>query len=182
MPEIIWKTDDSDNQFRLFEICVNEAVIAAEAAVTDTEYDDDYFIFYVSVMIKMMNYEASLVFADFCFCDNYWEILDEDKIDFVYRKVIIENINKLSYTECYKLLYELNRYCVWTDETDEVFTNDKLKRINDLTEIKKKLYYAISDHIVYRSHIEIIPHNPCYIRKRDIETSSVASFFMRSKL
>jgi hypothetical protein len=177
MPEIIWKTDDSDNQFRLFEICVNETVIAAEA-----EYDDDYFIFYVSVMIKMMNYEASLVFADFCFCDNYWEILDEGKIDFVYRKVIIENINKLSYTECYKLLYELNRYCVWTDETDEVFTIDKLKRINDLTEIKKKLYYAISDHIVYRSHIEVIPHNPCYIRKRDIETSSVASFFMRSKL
>jgi hypothetical protein len=181
MPEIIWKTDDSDNQFRLFEICVNEAAIAAEAA-TDTEYDGDYFIFYVSVMIKMMNYEASLVFADFCFCDNYWEILDEDKIDFVYRKVIIENINKLSYTECYKLLYELNRYCVWTDETDEVFTIDKLKRINDLTEIKKKLYYAISDHIVYRSHIEVIPHNPCYIRKRDIETSSVAGFFMRSKL
>jgi hypothetical protein len=182
MPEIIWKTDDSDNQFRLFEICVNETVIAAEAAGTDTEYDDDYFIFYVSVMIKMMNYEASLVFADFCFCDNYWEILDEDKIDFVYRKVIIENINKLSYIECYKLLYELNRYCVWTDETDEVFTNDKLKRINYLTEIKKKLYYAISDHIVYRSHIEIIPHNPCYIRKRDIDTSSVVGFFMRSKL
>ena len=95
MTEIIWKTDDSDRQFRLFEICVNETAVAAEATIAaEAEYDDDYFIFYVSVMIKMMNYEASLVFADFCFCDNYWEILDEGKIDFVYRKVIIENINK----------------------------------------------------------------------------------------
>jgi hypothetical protein len=157
MPEIIWKTES--DQFRLFKFCEKGT------ECTDcTIYNGDYFTFYVSVMIQMMNHEASFVFADFCFCDNYWELLDEWKIDSIYRKVIIENINKLTFAECYNLLYELKCYCIWTDETDEVFTIDTLNRINDINAIKTKLYYAISDHIVYCDHIEIIPEDYCLSR------------------
>lgn len=152
MPEIIWKTES--DQFRLFKFCDNGAI-----------YEDDYFTIYVSTIITMMNSEASIVFADFYFYDNYWELLDEEKIDSIYRKVIIENINKLSFTECHNLLYTLELLWVWTDETNEVFTIEKLNRMNDIRAIKTKLYYAICDHIEYRDHIENIPEDTYYIRK-----------------
>ena len=152
MPEIIWKTES--DQFRLFKFCDNGA-----------KYEDDYFTIYVSTIITMMNSEASIVFADFYFYDNYWELLDEEKIDSIYRKVIIENINKLSFTECHNLLYTLELLWVWTDETNEVFTIEKLNRMNDIRAIKTKLYYAICDHIEYRDHIENIPEDTYYIRK-----------------
>jgi hypothetical protein len=155
MPNIIWKTE-SDDQFRLFKFRNN-----------GIKYDEDYFTFYISGMIQMMNSEASFVFADFCFYDNYWELLEEDKIDSIYRKVIIENINKLTFTECYNLLYTLELFWIWTDEANEVFTIEKLNHINDLITMKHKLYYAIRDHIVFHNHdhIENIPEDPYYIRK-----------------
>uniref|UniRef100_A0A6C0IDK0 Uncharacterized protein n=1 Tax=viral metagenome TaxID=1070528 RepID=A0A6C0IDK0_9ZZZZ len=145
MPEIIWKTEN--NQFDLFKFF--DFIV---------EKDEDYFISYVFTIIEEMNREAAIVFADYTFSDNFWELLDEDKIDYIYRKVIIESIDRLSFAECYNLLYILT-YQKWTDEDGELFTFQKLKEIiksNNLGVSKRKLYYATSDCIVYSKHIENI--------------------------
>jgi hypothetical protein len=105
-----------------------------------------------------MNREAAIVFADYTFSDNFWELLDEDKIDYIYRKIIIERIDRLSFAECYNLLSILT-YQKWIDEDAELFTFQKLREIiksNNLGVSKRKLYYATSDCIVYSKHIENI--------------------------
>jgi hypothetical protein len=145
MPEIIWKTEN--NQFDLFKFFYDEV-----------EKDEDVFISYVFTIIKEMNREAAIVFADYTFSDNFWELLDEDKIDYIYRKVIIESIDRLSFAECYNILSILT-YQKWIDEDAELFTFQKLREIiksNNLGLIKRKLYYATSDCIVYSKHIENI--------------------------
>ena len=145
MPEIIWKIED--NQFELFKFFDDEV-----------DNNEDYFTLYVSKITELMNREAAIVFADYTFSDNFWELLDEDKIDYIYNKVIIENINKFSFNECYNLLYILT-YQKWIDEENELFTFQKLRKIiksNNLGLIKRKLYYATSDCIVYSKHIENI--------------------------
>ena len=145
MPEIIWKIED--NQFDLFKFFYDEV-----------EKDEDGFISYVFTIIEEMNREAAIIFADYTFSDNFWELLDEDKIDYIYRKIIIESIDRLSFAECYNLLYILT-YQKWIDEDAELFTFQKLREIiksNNLGLIKKKLYYATSDCIVYSKHIENI--------------------------
>ena len=149
MPEIIWKIED--NQFELFKFFDDEV-----------DNDEDYFTLYVSKITELMNREAAIVFADYTFSDNFWELLDEDKIDYIYNKVIIENINKFSFNECYNLLYILT-YQKWIDEENELFTFQKLREIiksNNLGLIKRKLYYATSDCIVYSKHIENIANEP----------------------
>ena len=149
MPEIIWKIED--NQFELFKFFDDEV-----------DNNEDYFTLYVSKIIELMNREAAIVFADYTFSDNFWELLDEDKIDYIYNKVIIENINKFSFNECYNLLYILT-YQKWIDEDGELFTFQKLREIiksNNLGLIKRKLYYATSDCIVYSKHIENIANEP----------------------
>lgn len=149
MPEIIWKIED--NQFELFKFFDDEV-----------DNDEDYFTLYISKIIELMNREAAIVFADYTFSDNFWELLDEDKIDYIYNKVIIENINKFSFNECYNLLYILT-YQKWIDEDGELFTFQKLREIiksNNLMLIKRKLYYATSDCIVYSKHIENIANEP----------------------
>ena len=149
MPEIIWKIED--NQFELFKFFDDEV-----------DNNEDYFTLYVSKIIELMNREAAIVFADYTFSDNFWELLDEDKIDYIYNKVIIENINKFSFNECYNLLYILT-YQKWIDEDGELFTFQKLREIiksNNLMLIKRKLYYATSDCIVYSKHIENIANEP----------------------
>jgi hypothetical protein len=145
MPEIIWKIED--NQFELFKFFDDEV-----------EKDEDGFISYVFTIIEEMNREAAIVFADYTFSDNFWELLDEDKIDYIYRKIIIESIDRLSFAECYNLLSILT-YQKWIDEENELFTFQKLREIiksNNLGLIKRKLYYATSDCIVYSKHIENI--------------------------
>ena len=145
MPEIIWKTEN--NQFDLFEFFYDKV-----------EKDEDGFISYVFTIIEEMNREAAIVFADYTFSDNFWELLDEDKIDYIYRKIIIESIDRLSFAECYNLLSILT-YQKWIDEDAELFTFQKLREIiksNNLGLIKRKLYYATSDCIVYSKHIENI--------------------------
>jgi hypothetical protein len=145
MPEIIWKIED--NQFELFKFFDDEV-----------EKDEDGFISYVFTIIEEMNREAAIVFADYTFSDNFWELLDEDKIDYIYRKIIIESIDRLSFAECYNLLSILT-YQKWIDEDAELFTFQKLREIiksNNLGLIKRKLYYATSDCIVYSKHIENI--------------------------
>ena len=149
MPEIIWKIED--NQFELFKFFDDEV-----------DNNEDYFTLYVSKIIELMNREAAIVFADYTFSDNFWELLDEDKIDYIYNKVIIENINKFSFNECYNLLSILT-YQKWIDEDGELFTFQKLREIiksNNLMLIKRKLYYATSDCIVYSKHIENIANEP----------------------
>jgi hypothetical protein len=149
MPEIIWKTEN--NQFDLFKFFYDEV-----------EKDEDVFISYVFTIIKEMNREAAIVFADYTFSDNFWELLDEDKIDYIYNKIIIENINEFSFNECYNLLSILT-YQKWIDEENELFTFQKLREIikaNNLGLIKRKLYYATSDCIVYSKHIENIANEP----------------------
>ena len=149
MPEIIWNIED--NQFELFKFFDDEV-----------DSSEDYFTLYVSKIIELMNREAAIVFADYTFSDNFWELLDEDKIDYIYNKVIIENINKFSFNECYNLLYILT-YQKWIDEDGELFTFQKLREIiksNNLMLIKRKLYYATSDCIVYSKHIENIANEP----------------------
>ena len=149
MPEIIWKIED--NQFELFKFFDDEV-----------DNDEDYFILYVSKITELMNREAAIVFADYTFSDNFWELLDEDKIDYIYNKVIIENINKFSFNKCYNLLSILT-YQKWIDEENELFTFQKLREIiksNNLMLIKRKLYYATSDCIVYSKHIENIANEP----------------------
>lgn len=149
MPEIIWKIED--NQFELFKFFDDEV-----------DNNEDYFTLYVSKITELMNREAAIVFADYTFSDNFWELLDEDKIDYIYNKVIIENINKFSFNECYNLLYILT-YQKWIDEDGELFTFQKLREIiksNNLMLIKRKLYYATSDCIVYSKHIENIANEP----------------------
>ena len=149
MPEIIWKIED--NQFELFKFFDDEV-----------DNNEDYFTLYVSKITELMNREAAMVFADYTFSDNFWELLDEDKIDYIYNKVIIENINKFSFNECYNLLYILT-YQKWIDEDGELFTFQKLREIiksNNLMLIKRKLYYATSDCIVYSKHIENIANEP----------------------
>jgi hypothetical protein len=149
MPEIIWKIED--NQFELFKFFDDEV-----------KKDEDYFISYVFSIIEEMNREAAIVFADYTFSDNFWELLDEDKIDYIYRKVIIENIDRLSFAECYNILSILT-YQKWIDEDAELFTFQKLREIiksNNLGLIKRKLYYATSDCIVYSKHIENIANEP----------------------
>ena len=149
MPEIIWKIED--NQFELFKFFDDEV-----------DNNEDYFTLYVSKITELMNREAAIVFADYTFSDNFWELLDEDKIDYIYNKVIIENINKFSFNECYNLLYILT-YQKWIDEENELFTFQKLREIiksNNLGLIKRKLYYATSDCIVYSKHIENIANEP----------------------
>lgn len=149
MPEIIWKIED--NQFELFKFFDDEV-----------DNDEDYFTLYVSKITELMNREAAIVFADYTFSDNFWELLDEDKIDYIYNKVIIENINKFSFNECYNLLSILT-YQKWIDEENELFTFQKLREIiksNNLGLIKRKLYYATSDCIVYSKHIENIANEP----------------------
>lgn len=145
MPEIIWKIED--NQFELFKFFDDEV-----------DNSEDYFTLYVFTIIEEMNREAAIVFADYTFSDNFWELLDEDKIDYIYRKIIIENIDRLSFAECYNLLSILT-YQKWIDEENELFTFQKLREIiksNNLGLIKRKLYYATSDCIVYSKHIENI--------------------------
>jgi hypothetical protein len=145
MPEIIWKTEN--NQFDLFKFFYDEV-----------EKDEDGFISYVFTIIEEMNREAAIVFADYTFSDNFWELLDEDKIDYIYRRVIIESIDRLSFAECYNILSILT-YQKWIDEDAELFTFQKLREIiksNNLGLIKRKLYYATSDCIVYSKHIENI--------------------------
>ena len=149
MPEIIWKIED--NQFELFKFFDDEV-----------DNNEDYFTLYVSKITELMNREAAIVFADYTFSDNFWELLDEDKIDYIYNKVIIENINKFSFNECYNLLSILT-YQKWIDEENELFTFQKLREIiksNNLGLIKRKLYYATSDCIVYSKHIENIANEP----------------------
>ena len=149
MPEIIWKIED--NQFELFKFFDDEV-----------DNNEDYFTLYISKIIELMNREAAIVFADYTFSDNFWELLDEDKIDYIYNKVIIENINKVSFNKCYNLLSILT-YQKWIDEEDELFTFQKLREIiksNNLELIKRKLYYATSDCIVYSKHIENIANEP----------------------
>jgi hypothetical protein len=145
MPEIIWKIED--NQFELFKFFDDEV-----------DNSEDYFTLYVFTIIEEMNREAAIVFADYTFSDNFWELLDEDKIDYIYRKIIIESIDRLSFAECYNLLSILT-YQKWIDEENELFTFQKLREIiksNNLGLIKRKLYYATSDCIVYSKHIENI--------------------------
>ena len=125
MPEIIWKIED--NQFELFKFFDDEV-----------DNNEDYFTLYVSKIIELMNREAAIVFADYTFSDNFWELLDEDKIDYIYNKVIIENINKFSFNECYNLLYILT-YQKWIDEENELFTFQSHKFPIDLVELERRI-------------------------------------------
>jgi hypothetical protein len=115
MPEIIWKVEN--NQFELFKFFDNEVW-----------HRNDNFTFYVLKIIELMNHEAKIIFANYTFSDNFWEVLDKDKIDYIYENVILENINNLSFTECYNLLYILTSQ-KWIEEDDKIFTFIKLKKI-----------------------------------------------------
>jgi len=164
MPEIIWKIEN--NQFDLFEFFYDKV-----------EKDEDGFISYVFSIIEEMNSEAAIVFADYTFSDNFWELLDEDKIDYIYRKIIIESIDRLSFAECYNLLSILT-YQKWIDEDAELFTFQKLREIiksNNLGLIKRKLYYATSDCIVYSKHIENIAIDLDHFNVIDTATNAQSS-------
>ena len=147
MPELIWKVED--NQFDLFEF-FDDNIWSG----------DDNFISFVFKNIELMNREARIIFANYTFIDNFWEVLEEDKIDYIYKKVIVKNINKLSFTECYNLL-SIFTDC-WRDENDELFTIKKLKNINELIVIKTKVYYLMLDCIIYCNHIEYISDELLY--------------------
>jgi hypothetical protein len=104
-------------------------------------------------MIELMNQEAKIIFANYTFTDNFWEVLDDDKIDIIYNKVILDAVNKLSFEECYNHLWCL--LGSWRDVEDkQLFTIQKLKQINELKfkiqklrKIRLKLFYAICDYI-----------------------------------
>jgi hypothetical protein len=104
-------------------------------------------------MIELMNQEARIIFANYIFTDNFWEVLDENIIDNIYNKVILDAVNKLTFEECYNHLWCL--LGSWKDVEDkELFTIQKLKQINELKfkiqklrKIRLKLFYAICDYI-----------------------------------
>jgi len=142
MPKLIWKTDD-ESQFNIFKFydsdisCNNNSI---------------YYNF-VFKMIELMNQEARIIFANYIFTDNFWEVLDENIIDNIYNKVILDAVNKLTFEECYNHLWCL--LGSWKDVEDkELFTIQKLKQINELKfkiqklrKIRLKLFYAICDYI-----------------------------------
>ena len=144
MPEIIWKVDNS--QFDLFEFFDD-----------NFWHGDSNFISFVFKNIELMNLEARIIFANHTFIDNFWEILEDDKIEYIYEKIIVKNINKLSFTECYNILY-ISTNC-WRDKDDELFTIKKLKNIDDIIIIKTKVYNLMCNCIIFRSHIEFISDN-----------------------
>jgi len=153
MPEIIWKVEN--NQFELFELFDD-----------NFWYGDDNFISFILKIIELMNHEARIIFANHIFIDNFWEVLEEEKINFIYKKVIVKNINKLSFTECYNIL-SIFTNC-WRDENSELFTTQKLKNINDIIIIRTKVYYLISNCIIFSEHIENISDeifNESYVLK-----------------
>ena len=141
MPKLIWKTDD-ELQFNLFKFY----------GVAPRNDNGSYYSF-VFKIIELMNQEARIIFANYTFTDNYWEVLDDDKIDNIYNKVILDAVNKLSFEECYNHLWCL--LGSWRDVEDkELFTIQKLKQINELKfkiqklrKIRLKLFYAICDYI-----------------------------------
>ena len=144
MPKIIWKVDN--NQFDLFEFFDD-----------NFWHGDSNFISFVFKNVELMNLEARIIFANHTFIDNFWEILEDDKIEYIYEKIIVKNINKLSFTECYNILY-ISTNC-WRDKDDELFTIKKLKNINELIIIKTKVYNLMCNCIIFRSHIEYISDN-----------------------
>jgi hypothetical protein len=141
MPELIWKVDN--NQFDLFEFFDD-----------NFWYGDANFISFVFKNVELMNIEARIIFANHTFIDNFWEILEDDKIEYIYIKIIVKNINKLSFAECYNIL-SIFTNC-WRDEDDELFTTQKLKNINELIIIKTKVYNLMCNCISLRGHIEHI--------------------------
>ena len=142
MPKLIWKTDD-ESQFNLFKFY--DGIIPC--------YDNCSYYSFVFKMIELMNQEARIIFANYTFTDNFWEVLDDDKVDIIYNKVILDAVNKLSFEECYNHLWCLLGR--WRDVEDkELFTIQKLKQINELKfkiqklrKIRLKLFYAICDYI-----------------------------------
>jgi len=163
MPELIWKVEN--NQFDLFEF------------FDDNFWNgDDNFMSFIFKNIELMNHEARIIFANHTFIDNFWEILEDDKIEYIFKKIIVKNINKLSFAECYNIL-SIFTNC-WRDEDDELFTTQKLKNINDIIIIRTKLYYLISNCIIFSEHIENISDelfNKSYIIKNadDSETANL---------
>jgi hypothetical protein len=141
MPKLIWKTENS--QFNLFKFY--DGVFPL--------YDNGTYYPFVFKIIELMNKEARIIFANYTFIDNFWEILDDHKIDNIYNKVILEEVNKLSFDECYNLLCCL--LGSWKDiEDNKIFTIQKLKKITEfkfkiqkLRKIRMKLFFAICDYI-----------------------------------
>ena len=142
MPKLIWKTDD-ESQFNIFKFYDSEI---------SCNNNSIYYNF-VFKMIELMNQEARIIFANYIFTDNFWEVLDENIIDNIYNKVILDAVNKLTFEECYNHLWCL--LGSWKDVEDkELFTIQKLKQINELKfkiqklrKIRLKLFYAICDYI-----------------------------------
>ena len=142
MPKLIWKTDD-ESQYNLFKFY---------DGIMPCDNNGSYYSF-VFKMIELMNQEARIIFANYTFTDNFWEVLDDDKIDIIYNNVILDAVNKLSFEECYNHLWCL--LGSWRDVEDkELFTIQKLKQINELKfkiqklrKIRLKLFYAICDYI-----------------------------------
>lgn len=142
MPKLIWKTDD-ESKFILFKFY--EGVIPC--------YNNGSYYPFVFKMIELMNQEARIIFANYTFTDNFWEVLDDHKIDNIYNKIILDAVNELSFEECYNHLWCL--LGSWRDVEDkELFTIQKLKQINELKfkiqklrKIRLKLFYAICDYI-----------------------------------
>jgi hypothetical protein len=70
MPKLIWKTDD-EFQFNLFKFY---------DGVMPCDNNGSHYSF-VFKMIELMNQEARIIFANYTFTDNFWEVLDDDNVN-----------------------------------------------------------------------------------------------------